>query len=169
MRHFDGVAFGNHRVARSEQQAGGLAEEATLRPGQTNALLSTGPWSASVSPFGERPFYRGDGTIPFPLPECRCVRRVLVANPGGQLHLKEAAAAFADRAILDTYISTAGFGPREVDYVRRLQPRSITAKLAIELQRRMVSEEVGPRAVRVAMGWEVANVLLNRAPVPNVS
>jgi len=40
------------------------------------------------------------------LQQCRRVLRVVVANPGGQSHLKEAAAAFAEHGWLESYVST---------------------------------------------------------------
>lgn len=83
------------------------------------------------------------------------------------MHLKEAAAAFADRGVLETYVSTAGFGPSDVARVRRLPPRALTGRLAVELQRRMVSQEVARRATRVATGLEAGNVLLNRVARSN--
>jgi hypothetical protein len=92
--------------------------------------------------------------------------RVLVANPGGQSHLKEVAAVFADRGALERYVSTVGFGPRDIERVGRILPRKLAARVTVELKRRSVSAEVGERTKRVATGWEIANVLLTRTQLP---
>jgi glycosyltransferase involved in cell wall biosynthesis len=94
------------------------------------------------------------------------VMRVVVANPGGQSHLKEVAAVFADRGALDTYVSTVGFGPHDIERVSRVLPRRLAERLIVELKRRSVTEEVGARTARVATGWEIANVLLTRTRLP---
>jgi glycosyltransferase involved in cell wall biosynthesis len=92
--------------------------------------------------------------------------RVVVANPGGQSHLKEAAATFAARGALERYVSTVGFGPRDVERAGRLLPGALGDRAQLELKRRAVSEDVGNRTARVATGWEIANVLLTRTSLP---
>jgi glycosyltransferase involved in cell wall biosynthesis len=92
--------------------------------------------------------------------------RVVVANPGGQSHLKEVAAVFADRDALDTYVSTVGFAPEEIERFARMLPAKFRDRARVELRRRAVSEGVGRRAKRVATGMEIANVLLTRTPLP---
>jgi len=94
------------------------------------------------------------------------VHRVVVANPGGQIHLKEAAAALAKAAALEHYFSTVGFGPRDIERMRRLLPAPLADRVVRELRRRAVAEDVAGRTTRVATGWEVGNVLLNRSPLP---
>ncbi len=94
------------------------------------------------------------------------MQRVVVANPGGQIHLKEAAAAFAETGALHRYVSTVGFGPSDIKRAGRRLPRPLAQRLVRELRRRAVSEEVGARTTRVATGWELGNVLLSRSPLP---
>jgi starch synthase len=92
--------------------------------------------------------------------------RVIVANPGGQSHLKEVAAVFARDGSLGAYVSTVGFTFAEVERVRRWLPGAIGERAAVELRRRAVADEIGERASRAATSWELANVLLARAPLP---
>jgi glycosyltransferase involved in cell wall biosynthesis len=81
-------------------------------------------------------------------------------------HLKEAAAAFAQAGELEAYVSTVGFGPRDIEKLDRRLPRPLAHRLTRELKRRAVADEVGERSSRVATGWEIGNVLLSRAPLP---
>src|SRR5581483_7496080 len=92
--------------------------------------------------------------------------RVVVANPGGQSHLKEVAAVFAERDALERYVSTVGFGPEEIDRFARLLPPKFAERARTELKRRAVSEAVGARTSRVATAMEVANVMLTRTHLP---
>lgn len=91
---------------------------------------------------------------------------IVVANPGGQRHLKDVAAVFAGEGSLDAYVSTVGFTLAEVERVRRRLPRRIGGPVATELQRRAVIDAVGEHARRVATAWELLNVLLSRLPLP---
>jgi starch synthase len=93
------------------------------------------------------------------------VRRIVVANPGGQSHFKDHAATFAARGDLERYISTFGFGPDDVERAGRL-PGKLGERARLELKRRSVDEQVGDRTTRVATVLELANVLLTRAPLP---
>lgn len=95
-------------------------------------------------------------------------RRVVVANPGGERHLRDTAAAFAEVGDLDTYVSTAGFGVSEVERMPRAIPRRVAEKLQVELRRRAVTDQVGEHAVRIGTLLEVTNVALSRAPLPRV-
>ena len=91
---------------------------------------------------------------------------MVVANPGGERHLRDVAAAFAEVGDLDAYISTAGFGASAVERLPRVPPRALGERLKVELKRRSVTDEVGARATRVGTALEVANVALSRAPLP---
>ncbi|HWE33163.1 MAG TPA: glycosyltransferase [Solirubrobacteraceae bacterium] len=93
------------------------------------------------------------------------MRRVVVANPGGQSHFKDHAATLAAHGWLERYISTFGFGPDDVARAGRL-PGRLGQRAQLELKRRGVNEEVGDRSTRVATALELANVLLTRAPLP---
>jgi glycosyltransferase involved in cell wall biosynthesis len=116
--------------------------------------------------------HRGAGCYAFAagsartLRECRRVTRVVVANPGGQSHLKEVAAVLADRDALDTYVSTVGFGPRDIERVSKVLPRKLSDRVTTELKRRSVSDAVGARTKRVATAMEIGNVLLTRTRLP---
>jgi glycosyltransferase involved in cell wall biosynthesis len=82
--------------------------------------------------------------------------------------LRDTAAAFAEVGDLDKYISTAGFGASEVERMPSAMPRALADKLAVELKRRSVTDEVGARAVRTGTLLEVANIGLSRAPLPRL-
>jgi alpha-maltose-1-phosphate synthase len=92
--------------------------------------------------------------------------RVIVANPGGQRHLREVAAAFAEAGQLETYVSSFGYGPDEIERIGARLPGPVAAKVTTELKRRVVAPEVAERGVRVGSAWELANVALSRAPLP---
>jgi alpha-maltose-1-phosphate synthase len=92
--------------------------------------------------------------------------RVVVANPGGERHLRDVAAAFAEVGDLDLYISTAGYGVSQVERLPRAIPGAVAEKMKVELNRRAVTDEVGARAIRIGTTLEVANVGLARLPLP---
>lgn len=94
--------------------------------------------------------------------------RVVIANPGGERHLRDVAAAFAEVGDLDKYISTAGFGVSEVERIARRLPGAVADKVTIELKRRSVTDEVASRAVRSGTVLEIANVGLSRLPLPKL-
>ncbi|MFL5829858.1 MAG: glycosyltransferase [Solirubrobacteraceae bacterium] len=92
--------------------------------------------------------------------------RVVVANPGGERHLRDVAAAFAEVGDLDLYISTAGYGISQVADLPRTIPGPVAEKLKVELKRRAVTDQVGARAIRIGTTLEVTNVALSRLPLP---
>ncbi|MEA2158659.1 MAG: hypothetical protein QOD66_1039 [Solirubrobacteraceae bacterium] len=94
--------------------------------------------------------------------------RVVVANPGGERHLRDVAAAFAEVGDLDTYISTAGFGISEIERLPKTIPQPVAEKLKTELRRRSVTDAVGAQAIRIGTSLEIANVALSRAPLPRL-
>jgi glycosyltransferase involved in cell wall biosynthesis len=94
--------------------------------------------------------------------------RVVVANPGGERHLRDVAAAFAEVGDLDTYISTAGFGLSEIERLPKAIPPAVAEKLKTELRRRSVTDAVGAQAIRIGTALEIMNVALSRAPLPRL-
>jgi hypothetical protein len=94
-------------------------------------------------------------------------RGVMIANPGAIGWMVESAAAFARAGELDRYLAPIAITEPDVRKVERvLLPRSFAKRVATELRRRATPPEVGAHLARTGTSLELANVFLQRTPLP---